>query len=78
MMPVTIELDEETAAVLQRLASSQNRPELEVVRDALSVYAQQVPRALPKGVGKYHSGQNDVASKAREVLRDAAKEGQWP
>ena len=77
-MSMTIELDDETAAVLQRLASAQRRTESDVVRDAVSAYAQQVPRALLKGVGSYHSGQTDVSAKARQILREAAKEGQWP
>lgn len=77
-MSMTIELDDETAAVLQRLASAQRRPESDVVRDAVSAYAQQVPRVLLKGVGAHRSGRTDVSAKARQILREAAKEGQWP
>jgi hypothetical protein len=29
-------------------------------------------------MGNYHSGQANGSEKARELLRDAAKEGQWP
>lgn len=77
-MSVTIQLDDETAAVLRRLASCQQRTEGEIVRDALSAYAQRAPHALPPGAGQYHSGQTDVSSKAREILREAVREGQWP
>jgi len=71
-------LDDETAAELRRLASAQNRAETEVMRDALSVYVRQTRRALPKGAGKYRSGQTDVSSNARRILREATRDGQWP
>jgi len=39
---------------------------------------EQTARPLPQGMGKYHSGQGDVSEKARDILRQAVKEGQWP
>ena len=33
---------------------------------------------LPKGMGQYHSGHANVSAKARGLLREAVKEGQWP
>jgi hypothetical protein len=77
-MSLTIQLDDETAAILRELAASQNRTQNEVVRDALSASAQLGRCRLPKGVGKYHSGQADGSATARQILRDAVKEGQWP
>ena len=76
-MSLTIQLDEATTEVVQELAAEQRRSTDEVVRDALSAYAHSAKRALPKGVGKYHSGQSDVATQARQILRDAVEEGQW-
>jgi hypothetical protein len=77
-MPLTVQLDDATAAILRQLASTQNRAECEVVRDALAAYAGTGPRRLPRGTGKCHSGQSDVSVRARELLREAAKEGEWP
>lgn len=86
-MSFTVELDEQTAAVVQELAATENRPASDVVRDALAVYAgqpkpQQLPagkrRKLPLGVGKYSSGQSDIAQHAREILRRDVQEGKWP
>jgi hypothetical protein len=75
---VTVELDEKTAAVVQELAAEEQRSASEVIRDAMAVYAQLGKRPLPKGIGKYHSGRSDVSAKARELIREAVMEGQWP
>jgi hypothetical protein len=77
-MPLTVELDEHTAAVVQELAVSENRSASAVIRDALAHYAGHGKHPLPKGTGKYRSGHNDTSAKAEEILRDAVKEGQWP
>ena len=78
-MSLTIQLDEATAEVVQELAAEQRRSADEVVPDALSAYAHSAKRALPKkGIGKYHSAQSGVSNQARQILRDAVREGQWP
>jgi predicted DNA-binding antitoxin AbrB/MazE fold protein len=35
-------------------------------------------RGLPTGAGKYHSGRNDIAERAEDLLRQAVEEGKWP
>ena len=77
MTAITVQLDDDLAALLRRLAASQQRSETDIVREALTAYVQ-TARPLPQGMGKYHSGQGDVSEKAREILRQAVKEGQWP
>ena len=77
MTAITDQLNDDLAEVVRRLAASQNRSETEVVRDALAAYVQ-TARPLPKGVGKYHSGQTQVSEQARDLLREAVKEGSWP
>ena len=86
-MSLTVELDEQTAAVVQELAATEKRSAREVIHDALTVYACQSkeqpvptarPRQLPIGVGKYRSGRPNIAQHARDILRKDAKEGQWP
>jgi len=77
-MALTIELDVATADALRELAVEQQRSTDDVVRDALSAYVRSARRVLPKGVGKYHSGQSDVSEQARDILRDATRNGQWP
>jgi Ribbon-helix-helix protein, copG family len=56
----TVQLEDDMAEALRRLAATQQRSETDVLRDALAVYVQTV-RPLPKGMGKYHSGQNNVS-----------------
>ncbi|HLQ44785.1 MAG TPA: ribbon-helix-helix protein, CopG family [Planctomycetaceae bacterium] len=77
-MSLTIQLDPATAEAVQELAAEQQRSADEVVRDALSAYVRSAKRGLPKGIGKYHSGRSDVSTQARQILRDAARDGQWP
>ncbi|MEK6258556.1 MAG: ribbon-helix-helix protein, CopG family [Planctomycetota bacterium] len=70
-MALTIELDAATAEALRELAAEQQRSTDDVVRDALSAYLRSARRVIPKGIGKYHSGDRDVSEQCREILRDA-------
>ena len=77
-MSLTVELDEQTAAVVQKLAANEQRSASEVIHDALAVYAGFRERPLPKGAGEYRSGRTDTSAKVDEILTDAVKEGLWP
>jgi len=77
MTAITIELTGPAADKLRRLADTEQRSEAEIVRDALEAYAP-AKRKLPRGAGKYSSGQRDLAQKDEEILRNAVKEGLWP
>ena len=77
MTAITVQIDDDLAVLLRRLAAAQKRSETEIVREALHGYMQ-VARPLPAGLGKYHSGQGQVSEKARGLLREAVKEGLWP
>ena len=72
MTKLTLYLEEETAAVLKQLATTEGVSEAELVRDALAVYRSSRARPLPKGAGAYRSGRSDVSSQAKELLRQAA------
>ncbi len=77
MTAITVQLEDDMAAVLRRLAAAQKRSETDIVREALAAYVQ-TARPLPKGLGMYHSGKSDVSEKARDLIREAVKEGLWP
>ncbi len=77
MTAITVQLHDDIAEELRRLAAAQRRSETDIVREALAAYVQ-TARPLPLGMGKYHSGQGKVSEQARDVLRQAAKEGLWP
>ncbi|HEX7448805.1 MAG TPA: ribbon-helix-helix protein, CopG family [Pirellulales bacterium] len=77
-MSLSVELDEETAAVVQQLAADENRSTGAVIRDALAAYASLGQRPLPTGMGKYHSGRGDTSVNARQILREAVEDGEWP
>ena len=77
MTAITVELTDDVADDLRRLAAAQERSETEIVREAVTTFVRTV-RPLPKGMGKYHSGRPDTSERAREVLRQAAKDGTWP
>ena len=65
------------AKELRRLAAAQARSETEIVCEALAAYVQ-TARQMPKGIGGYHSGQTNVSERARDLLRQAVKDKQWP
>ncbi len=77
MTTFTVHLDDDLADLLRRLAAAQKRSETDIVRDALAGYIQ-TARPQPTGMGKYHSGQSNVSEQARDLLRQAVKDGQWP
>ncbi len=77
MTAITVQLSDDMAHELRRLAQSQQRSETEIVTEALAAYVR-TARPLPKGLGKYHSGQSNVAKQARDLLRQAVKDKQWP
>jgi predicted transcriptional regulator len=77
MPAFTVELDEDMAKELHRLAAEQERSETDIVCAALAAYVQ-TARPLPQGMGKYRSGQTKTSEQARDLLRQAAKDGVWP
>ena len=77
MTAITVQLNDDVAEELRRLAAAQQCSETDIVREALTAYVQ-TARPLPRGMGKYHSGQSNVSEQARDLLRQAAKEGLWP
>ena len=76
MTKLTLYLEEETAATLKQLATTEGVSEAELVRDALALYRSARSRPLPKGTGAYHSGRSDISSQAEELLRQAARQRQ--
>lgn len=77
-MSLTIELDEQTAVVVQALAANEKRSISDGILGAVAAGPGRRNRPLPKGVGKYQSGQSDIAQNIREVLRKDVQEGKWP
>lgn len=77
-MSVSVELDEQTAAVAQELAANEQRSASDVIHDALAMYASLGKRPMPTGMGKYRSGRSGTSANAREILRQAVKDGEWP
>jgi len=77
MVKTTVYLDADTALNLRDLATRQQRPQAELIREALANYTRQFRRPMPKGIGKYSSGRPDIGSRAEEILRGAARERRW-
>ena len=79
-MSLIVELDEQTAAFVQELASNEQRSAVEVIHDALAVYAgvNGGKRPMPTGMGKYRSDYTDTAQNVREILKKAVEDGEWP
>ena len=73
----SVHLSDDMAKEISRLAAAQERSETDIVCEALAAYVE-TARPLPKGRGKYHSGQGDVSEQARDLIRQAVKDKQWP
>jgi len=77
MVRTTVYLKQETALALRQLAAVQGRSQAELIRDALDNYTNRTVRPTPKGMGKYRSGEPDVARRAKDILSAAVKRGGW-
>ncbi len=78
MVKTTVYLDIDLALRLRQLAAIQKRTKAGLIREVLGEYAKKAKRPMPKGVGAYSSGRNDVGERAEEILMQAVKEGRWP
>jgi len=77
MASITVQLNDDVAQDLRRLAEEQERTETDIVCEAVTAYVR-TARPLPKGMGQFHSGRPNVSEHARDLLRQAAKDKQWP
>lgn len=73
MVKTTLYLEDETASALKRIARSQGRSQLDVIREALAWYIGALP-ASPQGIGGYRSGRRNVSARAEEILRLRARD----
>jgi predicted transcriptional regulator len=73
----TVYLDSDTVLALRQMAETQGRSQAELIRDALQTYTCAAKRPLPRGLGKYDSGETQGAERAKDFLRAAAKKGRW-
>jgi predicted transcriptional regulator len=74
----TVYLDSDTVLALRQMAETQGRSQAELIRDALQAYTNGAKRPLPRGIGKYDSGETQGAERAKDFLRSAAQKGKWP
>lgn len=77
MVKTTVYLEDEVVMALRQLSETMKRSQAELIRDALAKYTETVARPAPKGLGKYRSGEPDVAQRAKDILGAAAKRGGW-
>ena len=77
MLSLTVELDEPVAAAIRNMAAAPRAVEREIVLEAVAAYTHSA-RPMPRGMGKYRSGQADISERAKDILHDAAKEKRWP
>lgn len=77
MTKTTVYLDSDIALALRQMAEAQGRSQAELIREALQKYTADGKRPLPRGLGKYDSGETRGAERARDFLHSAATKGRW-
>ena len=77
MVKTTVYLDEAVAIKLKRMAQAQQRTQAELIRESLSQLTESASPNLPKGLGKFSSGESGNSETYRSRLRSATRAGQW-
>ena len=77
MVKTTVYLDEAVALRLKRMAQVQQRTQAELIRESLALLTESHSPQLPKGLGKFRSGETSNSETYRSRLRSAAKAGPW-
>ena len=63
---------------LRHLASVQGRSQAEIIREAIESYtSSSLGRPGAKGIGQHDSGRTDVSTRAKELVRRAARGRRW-
>jgi predicted transcriptional regulator len=73
----TVYLDSDIALALRQMAESQGRSQAELIREALKKFTSNGSRPLPRGLGKYDSGEIRGAEHASDFLHSSAAKGRW-
>lgn len=74
MVKTTVYLEQETVLALDEMARREGRPKAELIREALRAYTRRRKRPDVVGIGAFQSGRSDVAERAEELLRAAARD----
>jgi hypothetical protein len=77
MTKTTVYLNADTVLALRRMSKAQGRSQADLIRNALEAYTCDAERPLPRGMGRYDSGETNGAEGARDFLRSAAKKNRW-
>lgn len=92
MVEITLQLDEATAAEMQQRAKDQEKTIEQIATEQLkvanikngtsdaSIATENSGKGkyVPKGAGKYDSGDPTLARRTRDVIREAVEKGEWP
>jgi predicted transcriptional regulator len=78
MVKSTVYLDEDVVHSLRALSERRSRPQAELIREALRKFTAAERPPLPEGLGMFDSGYSDTTARRREVLKEAARSGEWP
>jgi len=73
----TVYLDESDLAKLRALAQRENVKPAMLIRKAVSALVDVEMPPLPRGTGKYRSGNPDGSSNRKAILRSAVRRGRW-
>jgi hypothetical protein len=77
MVKTTVYLDEKDARSLRALSKRRAKPQAELIREAIHALTASEAAPLPAGLGMFDSGHSDTTSKRKELLKEAARSGQW-
>jgi len=78
MVKTTVYLDDETVAALKGISRRSAKPQAQLIRDAVRVFALSGNHPpLPAGLGMFESRHADTAERKKDLLKEAARLRRW-
>jgi metal-responsive CopG/Arc/MetJ family transcriptional regulator len=77
MIRTTVELEPEIVDALDDLSRQQGKSREDLIQEVITQFAREGGRPMPQGMGAYQSNHADIGCRAEDILKKAARDGQW-
>ena len=77
MVKTTVYLDHDVLRSLRTMSQRQSKSQAQLIREALREFTVGLKPPVPAGMGMFDSGFTNTTSRRKELLKTAARSGNW-